>query len=265
MGKLNKFKNTKSVSKLMILTIIGAILITGCGKSEDKEYEDMSKDELITEIYDLESRNSKLFTENANYKKLISSIDSSGSTLPAISTMNDGSGNLTFNTYDSKMIFPSTWQYPGSKEISANTRIVLAEHFSVAPSNGWITKLSGASLELEHTNGVSGLIKVGQIEDMYDTKLMKDEVVAPWFSSFSKETVIYTDIFVDNRMRGVQAKTPIYIDGEEAYLKAGIFGLGEYSVQYVFVYRGINDASKDEVIDAILNSMTLLNLDVSIS
>lgn len=253
---------------IVLSAIVGttALSLVGCG-GEDKSYEDMSKDELISEIYSLEDKNSALFSENAKYKNMLEVLDSSGSTAPSISAMNDGSGNLTFNTYDSKMIFPSTFVYPETTEISANTKIVLSDNFSVSPSNGWITKLNGASLELEHANGVSGLIKVGHVDNVYEnvTTTFKDEVMKPWFSAITKENVIYSDIFVNNRMWGTQAKTPIYIDGEDAYLKAGMYAVGNYSVQYVFVYRGSNDAAKDEIIDTLLNSMTLLGLEVSIS
>lgn len=257
-------KNKKSYI-LALVGLITALAITGCGDNEDKEYKDMSKEELIEVIGELESKNSKLFSDNANYKKTLEVLSSTGSTSPSISVMSDGSGNLTFNTYDSKMIFPSTFVYPDTTEISANTSIVLSDNFSVSPSSGWITKLNGASLELEHSNGVSGLIKVGQIKKLYDANKIKEDAVMPWFEGITKETVVYSDIFVNKRMWGTQAKTPIYIDGEKAYLKAGMFGLGNYSVQYVFVYRGENDASKDEIVDAVLNSMKLLGLEVSIS
>lgn len=255
-------KNRKLLN-LMTVIALSSICICGCGK--DKTYEDMSKKELLEEIYSLENDYMVLLEENDNYISLLSTIDSSGSTLPAITSMSDGSGNLTFNTYDSKMIFPETWVYPESKEISSNTSIVIANNFSISPSSGWITKFNGASLELEHSSGVSGLIKVGQIPEMYDMETFQEDVIEPWFNSISRESILYSDIFVDDRMWGTQAKTPIYIDGEDAYLKAGMYGLGDYSVQYVFVYRGEKDASKDEVVDTLLNSMELLGLDVSIS
>lgn len=261
---MKKSFNSKKYMGALAVSLLSLSMLTGCG-DKDLEYEDMNKDQLLEEVYALEAKNQSLFVENAQYRSLLTVLDSSGSTAPAISTMNDGSGKLTFNTYDSKMIFPSTFVYPESKEISANTKIVLADNFSVSPSNGWITKLNGASLELEHSNGVSGLIKIGSIDDVYLMDKFEDEVMKPWFDQVTNETVVYSDIFVNKRKWGTQAKVPINIDGEKAYLKAGMYGIGDYSVQYVFVYRGANDPAKDEIIDSLLNSMVLLGLDVSIS
>lgn len=255
-------KKLLTTATIMSLTLV---TLTGCKNKDPLSYEEMDKEQLVEELYAMDNKYDTIFKENEKYKDMLKVLDSSGSTAPSISVMNDGSGHLTFNTYDSKMIFPNTFVYPGTVEISANTKIVLADQFSISPTNGWITKLNGASLELEHSSGISGLIKVGSIDELYVTGSFREDILQPWFKDISTDTVVYSDIFVNNKMWGGQAKAPIYIDEELAYLKAGMYGLGKYSVQYVFVYRGANDPGKDELVDSLLNTMELLNLDVSVN
>lgn len=250
--------------KVLTITLIIATLFTGCKKEDDESYESMSKDELISEINNLLDERNSLLVENSKYKSTLNSIDSFKSSAPAISAMKDGSGNLTFTTYDSTMIFPSSFAYPETCEISGNSSISIVPNITIVPTDNWICKLNGATLQLEHTTGISGTVKVGQISKLYDKEKLQSDVMSPWFSGITSGSVMYSNIFMKGISWGTQAQTKIFIDEEPAYLKCGMIGFGNYSVIYTFVYRGEQDQTKDESVDLLINSLNILGQDVTV-
>lgn len=247
----------------VILTTVMVLSMTACG-SDPADPTTWSKQELLTNYTNLQANFDSLAEELDNLQIMYDALAESNPT-SAISYVGDGTGTrLTFNSADSKIIFPDSFKYPESEQISANGSIEIVQNVSVTPGNNWVCKLNGASLELEHSTGISGVIKVGRIQSMYDKSLLQDEVLAPWFSNVPSSTLVYNKIFLGNEMQGVQATTPTTIDSEDAYLRAGILGYGNYSVTYIFVYRGNQDSTKDESILSVLNSIEITGNKLSV-
>ena len=135
---------------------------------------------------------------------------------------------------------------------------------SIEAGSNWIVKAGTASLDLEHSSGISGTIKVGRQSFLYTDESLKNDVLGPWFRGLPPSTVTYTTININgSNAYGCQAVTPTLIDSENAYLRCGMFansadasGKGK-CVTYIFVYRGDKDPSKDEAIMNLLNSIKI--------
>lgn len=231
--------------------------VVACGSSEKDPLTKVSKNELIEAYRELEEINANLTNNIEQRDQVIKAMQEVDAPTAAISSTGDGSGGMTFNSYDAKIIFPTSFQYPGSQQMSANGAIDIVNNVSITPGSNWTCKMNGSTLELEHSSKISGTIKVGRITQLYDKSLLQADVLAPWLQELPRDQVVYNNIFLGNDMWGVQATTPTTIDSEDAFLRCGMLGYGEYSVVYVFVYRGLQDVNKDESITSILNTMTI--------
>lgn len=255
---------SKTLKILTMLTLTSIMALTGCGKNEG-DLSKMSKDELIAQCeYYLSCYNSKAL-ELENAQKLLETLQGYSSTGPSFSAMAIENEKLSFNSYDGKMVFPSEFGYPGAKETAASTSISLTNKVLVEPDPNWIFKMSGSTLELEHSTGVSAIIKIGEFHDLYDRDKLKDEVIAPWFEQVTNDVVKYTTIFVSGDGWGTQAQSPIQIDGEDARLTCGIVGFADTSITYVMTYRGKQDATKDGIINSLVNSIVLAGNRLTVS
>lgn len=253
--------------KLVSITLIVALALTtlsGCGVS-DERFKGMSKNDIITQYQTLEAAYTEMTTKYSELETVLSGIQSEDAPTAAISITGDGTERLTFNSTDSKIIFPTAFQYPGSEQIAPSGSINIIKNISVSPASTWIFKLNGATLELEHSSGISGTIKVGEIQSQYDVNSLQSEVLSPWFEGLPPSSINYKDIFIGQTKFGVQATTPTMIDSEDAFLRCGMLGYGTYSITYVFVYRGEQDITKDESIVNVINSIDINGSKVSVS
>ena len=253
--------------KLTALSLIVASLsLTACSEAvTDERFKGLSKNEIIEYYNQLEQEYTNLETTYSQIQTTVEALQSDDSLTSAVSSVGDGTGKLTFNSMDSKIIFPSSFQYPGAETAAPSSKVDIVNNVSISPSSTWIFKLNGSTLELEHSSGISGIIKVGHIYEGYESELLKTDVISPWFSSLPASQVKYKDIFIDGSKFGCQAETPTMINSEDAYLKCGMAAYGEYSITFVFVYRGVQDSTKDESISSILNSITINSGELSIN
>ena len=249
------------ISTVLAITTL-ATSIVGCG-TEDPRFKGMKTEEIIAKYDEMENNYLIASQQYDQLKTVYDSLMEQGPT-SAVSSIGDGSGKLTFNSVDSKIIFPESFKYPGSEQTSASGSISIVKNVSVTPGQNWICKLNGASLELEHSTGISGVIKVGTVTDLYNQESLQAEVLAPWLEKLPKDTIKYENIFVNGLASGCQATTPTMIDSENSFLRCGMLAFGSYSVTYVFVYRSLQDATKDESILNVLKSITMSGNQVSI-
>lgn len=252
-----KKKVIKRALSVILIGVLTCSMFTGCNKTEDGDLSKLSKDELIEKCNYYLSCYTDTMIQLDDAKMLIEQLQGYSSTGPSFSAMTIENDKLSFNSYDGKIIFPSEFGYPGAKETAASTSISLTNKVKVNPGPSWIMKLSGSTLELEHTTGVSAMIKIGEFNELYNRDNLKEEVLAPWFEQVKTGGVKYASIFVSGDYWGEQAQTPIQIDGEDAYLVCGIVGFAETSITYIATYRGEQDATKDGIINALINSIEL--------
>jgi len=248
--------NKKAILTIMVLTITSSVF-TGCGAEDD--ISSKSKKELVQMYTELETKYYALGAEYDEYKSLTTGIQSETEVTSAISITGDGTGRFTFNSVDSKIIFPVTFQYPGSTAAPGDGVVNIVSGVNISPTANWICKLNGTTLELENPDsGVSGTIKIGKQEYVYDVEALKADVIEPWFAQLPPAQVNYSNVYVDSQPFGVQATTPTTIDSEDAFLRCGMVASSSgYCITYVFVYRGTSDSSKNESIQNLLNSITI--------
>lgn len=241
---------------LTVISLVCAMTLSGCGKSSD-DLESKSKEELIELCEYYLDCYTEASLELDDAKLLLETIQGYSSTGPSFSAMTIENNKLSFNSYDSKIIFPKEFNYPGATETAANTLVRVTDLVSINPGTNWIMKLSGSTLEMEHTTNISTMIKIGEFEELYDRNKLKEEVMMPWFEDISSSVVKYSTIFVSGDNWGIQAQAPIQIDGEDAYLVCGIVGFAETSITYVSTYRGKQDINKDGTINSLINSIMI--------
>lgn len=249
----------KKLISLTLITTIISTLLTGCSLtgSEDDPLDSMSKSELKEAYIQLNSEKDALQAQYDELNGMYLGIQSEEDPTSAISITGDGTGRYTFNSVDSKIIFPQTFQYPGSEQAASSGKINIVDSVTCSPGYNWICKLNGSTLELENTSNISGTIKVGTQSYLFTADELKRDVLGAWFEGLPQSNLVYNNIFIESNAVGVQATTPTVIDSEDAFLRCGMFGYGQYCVTYIFVYRGKQDASKDESITTLLNSMTV--------
>lgn len=239
---------------MISITITG---LTGCGS--DDPLSKMSKSELIAQCHALQDQVISLGNEVDNLNRINQGIQSETEVTAAIDITGDGTGRFTFNSIDAKIIFPVSFQYPNSTTVPGDGYVNIVNDVMIKPTSNWICKLNGTTLELENTDsGISGTIKIGKQNYVFSSSDLKTQVIEQWFAELPPSQVNYTDITVQGQPYGIQATTPTMIDSEDAYLRCGMFATGNgYCVTYVFTYRGKEDATKNESVTNLLNSMTV--------
>ena len=254
----------KKLVSLIVSMTLALITLTGCGKDTGNPLDSMSKEELKTYCMNLEASYNQLSTEYTQLDTIYQALSTEELPNAAISLSGDGTGRYTFNSVDSQIIFPTSFQYPAAEPVSATGSIDVVNNVSVTPGSNWILKLNGSSLELEHSSGISGTIKVGGVTETYDKSLLQSEVMEQWFINMPDNSVSYKNIFIDNTMFGVQAVTPTMIDSENAVLRCGMVSYGDYAITYIFVYRGEQDVNKDESIMNVINTINIMGNNINV-
>lgn len=251
--------------RILSLILVAATLMTmvvGCSKNEEEQFKGKNKDDIIKMYKELEANYLALNTEYNDLYTLYNGIQSETAPTPAIGITGDGTGRFTFNSFDSKIIFPSSFQYPDSVQTTANGRVSIVDAVTIQPGTNWIMKLNGTTLEVEHTSGISGTIKVGNQNYVYSAEELQTQVLSQWFVGLPPSNIIYSHISVGGNAYGSQAVTPTTIDSEDAYLRCGMLAEGGHSITYVFVYRGTKDINKDESITTLLNSLRINGVEI---
>lgn len=253
----------KRVTSIILIAVLVMTTLAGCGEKKEltleQQVKKMSKADLQKNYLAIYDQYESVCAENDDLRTMLSGIQNEEVPSAAIGITGDGTGRFTFNSTDSKIIFPTTYQYPNAEQIAPNGEISIVKDVAVGVNSTWIYKLTGANLELEHSSGISGTIKVSKIGSNYPVDILQSDVMEPWFEGLPPSELQYTKIFVNNQAYGVQAKTPTLIDSEDAFITTGMLGFGTYSVTYIFVYRGLQDSSKDESINNVVNSIRINN------
>lgn len=242
--------------RLMILTVTGLIATTLVGCSNDP-LSKLSKKELISmanqqaaDMVDKDVRIEELET-------MLKGVQEETGPTSAISTIDDGTGRLTFNTIDGKIVFNPAFEYPGSTQAANTSCVNITSGLSISPTNNWYMVQNGTTLELSHTQGINGVIKAGSISETLDYETLQSEVMSKFFSSFPPEKITYSKLFLDEQCWGVEAKLPTTVDSEPSYIRCGMLGLGEDCFTYMFYYSGEQDPTKDETILSLLQTVKM--------
>lgn len=261
-----KNKNIRLIALVSAL-VMSTATFTACGSEShehtDPLYNGKSWDEVVALCQQAYTERAAAVSEQERLRaELGAYTNNSDGNKAAISVATDGTNRMTFNSNDSKIIFPSSFEFPGSTKAPSNGSISIVENVQIAPGTNWIQKSSGATLDLEHTNGISGTIKIGKLSTItgyYNFNTLKADIMEPWAAGLPLSTGVSYSEITDSATNsiGCAASTPTLIDSENAVLKFGMLSVQDLTVTYVFVYRGTQDVSKDESITNLLNSINI--------
>lgn len=246
--------------------VLSASTLTACGEkhlSDDPTYNGKSWDEVVDMCKEANVNLNNAISEQQRLQaELNAYTNNSDGNKAAITVTEDGTNRMTFNSNDSKIIFPSSFEFPGSTKAPSNGSIAIVENVKIAPGTNWIQRSSGATLDLEHTSGISGTIKIGKLSEItgyYNFNTLKADIMEPWAAGLPLSTGVSYSEITDSATNsiGCAASTPTLIDSENAVLKFGMLSVQDLTVVYIFVYRGTQDVSKDESIANLLNSISI--------
>lgn len=252
--------------------VLSVATLTACGEEKFVSNDPMYNGKTMTEIVAMcQQANTDLANALSEQQRLQTELNAytnnADGNKAAITVTNDGTNRMTFTSNDSKIIFPSSFEFPGSTKAPSNGSISIVENVEIAPGTNWIQKSSGATLDLEHTSGISGTIKIGKLSTItgyYNFNTLKADIMEPWAAGLPLSTgVSYTEITdAATNSIGCAASTPTLIDSENAVLKFGMLSVQDLTIVYIFVYRGTQDVSKDESIANLLNSISIYGNDI---
>lgn len=265
--------------KILSLCVTVALVCTGCGDKGDTikldesqiqaneaeqiteisiedPLEKLSKEELVEAVHTMEKQLEAAYIDGDTAKAKLDALTKQEISTEDIKAVGNGSKEgETVTSFNNRILFENPLAYPGATEAANNGSVNISEKVKIKPSSNWILKLGSASLDLEHTSGISGSIKVGNIEEVYDKDKLIEDVMSPCFKNFPEGKVEYKSIFLDDICWGVQGSLGLLIDNEESELICGVLGFGDISLIYTFCYKGEQSEEKDEAISLILNSV----------
>lgn len=259
---MRQLKIGKTVHRVVgaALALSMACVLTGCektGSGKYPEFDQYSFDQLAEYAIALRQDDEQVREQYNKLNELYKQSSGGSAPTSAISETGDGTGRFTFNSVDSKIIFPSTFEYPNSMRATGESSVKITDKVSIVPGQNWMFKIVNQTLDVESITGVSGTIKVGIQPSALTGDEIKNQVLAPWFEHIPAESINYSDIIINEGRYGAQAVTPTLISSEDAQLRCGMFAYGQTCVTYVFVYRGEKDITKDESITNFLNTVVI--------
>lgn len=247
------------VNTVVILGML--VAIAGCSSEEPVDLMKEKKETVVNMYNDLLQSYNSLTVEYNELNSKLSNVYADKQLNPGVTSVGDGSGNLTTHSVNEKIEFNSPLTYPNSSSVEASSSINITDNVSVIARDNWTTKLYNSTVELEHSSGISGNISVERINEYISGGNMKDLILTPWIEETTKEPVEYNNIFINNTVLGYQGRTQILIDEtNKSTMTCGIAGNNNIAVSYVFVYDGDSDSVKNELIKGIVESVSIADV-----
>ena len=250
----------KDIIAIVIATVI-ILSISGCKKNENEDpLMSESKESLVSIIRALQSDNESAGKRISELETMLRGIQGSEIEKAAITEFSDGTGRLTLNSSNGMVKLPEPFEYPNSIQTYNVSSLKLYDNIYVKPSSNWIVTLSGTQIILEYPeSGVSGIIKVGKIDGTQENVKVAElsSYIDKFFESMPPETITYNRIYVAETWRGMDARAHTFIDEEDAQLRCGMIGIGENCVTYFFAYKGDQSSINDELIQNLLQTLTI--------
>lgn len=248
-----------TLKRILIITLVYALtmgLFIGCNKEDKDPLEVHSKKELIEMVNYKDTEIATLEASKIELETLLKGIQEVDGPTSAISALSDGTGRLTFNSINGKIIFPVPFEYPGATQAPNTASLNIAKLVSIIPTGNWTMKQSGTQLEMEHPSGACGIFKIGSIKQVASRETMQTEVFGAFFNEeFPPDTITYSKIFLETNWLGLQADTMTRVDEKDAKLKCGMVGVGNVALTYMFIYDGESDPTTEEVIMSLVNTI----------
>lgn len=251
--------------RIVIVTLILSMLaVCGCGEATQDDLMKEKKTTIIEMYNSLSAEYQSLAAEYDTALKKLEQVYSDKELNPGVTSLGDGSGDLTLNSVKDRVQFNSSLSYPNASTVEASSDINITDTVSVVARDNWTTRLSNSTVELQHDNGISGAISVEKVTEYLTEGNIRESVLEPWVSEVTTEPVEYSSIFSNNVAIGTQGKCKVLVDGQTGTMIFGMLGVNDREVEYVFIYNGDTDAVKDEVIKHVIESINIYNTAITL-
>lgn len=167
----------------------------------------------------------------------------------------EGAEVPTFETIDGALKFPNAIQVPNSGEDINNSNVMVGSMFRFVPSNNWVMRMRGTTLEFSHPTKVWGSIKSVSITDPMPANDMQP-VLQGFFNTWPKTTIRYRKVFIEDNVAGMIASADLTINDKPSVVNVGFIQRGDYAVLVLFQFEKQEGGVQQELVDLLLSSGT---------
>lgn len=217
------------------LTVGIMLPLAGCGD-----------DDLEAQVKSLTEQNEQLLQSQSENTITEQSVDSS---LQQI----EETGNFEFFKIEDKIIFPDSLVVPDSTVGVSDSNVRVGSEFSFTPSDNWLVRVKGSTVEFNHPANVWGSIKAISVEETAPSSTFKP-VIQSFFSRFPKTTIEYRSLFLEEYEVGVLASAKMTVDKKDHVVNVGFVTQGESGVLFMFDYEDNKTGIQQELIDSLVGS-----------
>lgn len=239
---------------LMATALVVISSLTGCGGVTKEELQ-AQNNMLISDLSEAEEEIEKLET---TIKTLVGD-----NSLVGITKVADGSKE-TFNSVDGNILFPAELSYTGSYQAPNTASLNLASRISIKPSDNWKIQINGTTTKYSHPDGVYGTIKIVGIEEPIKGEFIEEQMIDPFTSAIPYTSKSNAKIYLDDIWRGMNTEMTVLNNEKPAVIKAGLVGQGDTAIIYSFYYNGDKNATKNELITTLLQTIKFGGLEMRI-
>jgi hypothetical protein len=235
------------IRKLIVIAMVIALMTSSLG-CKGKSKADI-QNELDEAIFMLNQSETKVQSLETALKAL--NGNNSGSEISEIEIKD----NSAFMEVSNMLVFKSPFIYMGAIDAASDGYVNITKNVALMPSSNWEIRFSGPGIELSHPSGIGGTIKVGRITNVIQPADLAKSVIDPFLTKLSPSNISYGDIFIGDTFWGKSCIAKIGTQEEPYMILLGTLGIGTSSVNYIFMYSGENDNTKNELVEMLLSTL----------
>jgi len=165
----------------------------------------------------------------------------------------DGGLGYEFVRVEDKIVFPNRLALPGASIDVSNSNMVVGSRFRFIPSNNWVARMGGSTLELSHPAKMWGSVRAVTLRDRVANADMQP-LLRNFFVGFPTTTIQYRNIHLGDTLAGLLASADISVSGVAHRVIVGFIQRGENAVLLLFVYENDSTGVQAELIDSFITS-----------
>lgn len=166
----------------------------------------------------------------------------------------EGSNTYAFETIEGKIKFPNKLTIDETQNDANTSYIQVGSTFKYKPSDNWVVRMKGSTMELNHSARIWGNIKsVTYDGERLDEAVMKAKLQG-FFNKFPKTTIEYRKIYMEENVVGMLAKANITVDKKPHVVNVGFLTRGETGQLYLFDYEDDQSGVQQELVNLLISS-----------
>jgi hypothetical protein len=253
---------------------ISAILtLTACGGGKAaKATNDELKQVVLALCDDLDTANGQIDALNAKVAAFQKAQVSENTV--SIKSLNDGTNRTEFITEiyaengengengesdaeetpesTPKITYLKAFEIDGLTKAPNTTRIILGENVSLAPSENWVARLSAGTVELSHSEGISGVLKIAKTREPLKSASY-DKAFDGFFAGFPTADITYTDVFINDAPRGRMAAVSYILNGKPSEMV--VLGVGNAGSVTLALFQYESGGTRRELVFNLLKTI----------